>query len=248
MIVPVSSKSQAEIDKLVMDNYKFAAKVASSYRGHGMDYNDLLQESLKGFVIAAEKYEPSKKVKFISYAVYWAKAMIIRSLCKTNNRVHIALSHKYKLSKMNQAIAEWKNDNGEENEPSTEWLAEKMKCSERSINNTKKKGFNSVVSVHDTYTSEDGEGTLENKVMNEVYNKTDDNRNPEDNLTFKDDIKYLASIIKNLSKEEQVAIKMKFFGNNTLEEIAKVINKKTPAGAKSVVERGLKKLNKMLVI
>lgn len=238
-------KTQQEIDKLVMDNYNFAASVAKGYRGHGLDYEDLLQEALRGFIVAAERFEESKNVKFISYAVYWARAMIIRAICKTNCRVHVASSHKYRMTKIAQAVTEWKSTNGD-TEPSIEWLAEKLKCSDKSISNAMKRGNHSVVSVHDAYNG-DEDGTIENKVMSQVWDKADESQSPDEILVQSDDLARLKLLIETLPEDEKIAVKAKFFENKTLNEIAKVIGRQSPAGAKSVTDRGVRRLRAALL-
>lgn len=238
-------KSKEEIDHLVMDNYKFAANVAKGYKGHGLEFEDLLQEALKGFVIAAERFNEEKGVKFISYAVYWARAMIIRAVCKTNCRVHVASSHKYRMTKLVQATAEWKTLNGD-TEPPVEWLAKKLKCSVTSIANAYRRGDHSVVSVHDTMAGEDGDGTIENKVMAAVWALADENGSPEDIMSKNDDISRLVSLIDKLPDDERIAVRAKFFDNKTLVEIAAIIGRQSAAGAKSVTDRGLRHLKELM--
>jgi RNA polymerase primary sigma factor len=71
-------------NKLVESNLKFVANVARNYKGMGLSYSDLIQEGNKGLFKAADKFEPERGNKFISYAVNWIRQSILEALNKRN--------------------------------------------------------------------------------------------------------------------------------------------------------------------
>lgn len=72
-------------NKLVESNLKFAANVARNYKGLGLSYSDLIQEANAGLFRAADKFEPDRGNKFISYAVNWIRESILTALKKRNS-------------------------------------------------------------------------------------------------------------------------------------------------------------------
>lgn len=56
-------------DKVINSNLRFVYQVAKSYQGKGLSLEDLIAEGNLGLVKAFERFDQSKEVKFISYAV-----------------------------------------------------------------------------------------------------------------------------------------------------------------------------------
>lgn len=64
------------LEKLVTCNLKFVVNIAKSYRNSGVPFSDLISEGNIGLIRAAQKFDGSKDVRFISYAVWWVKNSI----------------------------------------------------------------------------------------------------------------------------------------------------------------------------
>ena len=58
-------------NKLVNSNLKYACKIASSFRGRGMSYLELISEANSGLIDSIDKYDMEKDVKLISYSKWW---------------------------------------------------------------------------------------------------------------------------------------------------------------------------------
>ncbi|MEW5852458.1 MAG: sigma-70 family RNA polymerase sigma factor [Myxococcota bacterium] len=65
-------------DKLVMDNYGLIHMVVQAYRRTGVRYEDLVQEGAMGLLRAAETFDPTRNVRFCTYAVYWIRSKVQR--------------------------------------------------------------------------------------------------------------------------------------------------------------------------
>jgi len=68
------------LKELVLGNLRFVISVAKGYQNQGLDIMDLISEGNIGLIKAAERFDPSNDVKFISYAVWWVKQSIMSSL------------------------------------------------------------------------------------------------------------------------------------------------------------------------
>ncbi len=77
---------KSAIETLVASNLKFVVKVACEYKRllkeDGLDLEDLVMEGNIALMTAAQKFDPSKNVRFCTYAVWWIKNAIYRALEK----------------------------------------------------------------------------------------------------------------------------------------------------------------------
>lgn len=76
-------------DELVVGNLRFVISVAKMYQNQGLDIMDLISEGNIGLIKAAEKFDPSSGLKFISYAVWWVKQSIMASLNENARTIRI---------------------------------------------------------------------------------------------------------------------------------------------------------------
>ena len=78
------------IQEMVRRNLKYVVTVANKYRGFGMSLQDLIEEGNIGLIQAAKRFDVSRNVKFITYAVWWIKQAICiplqNSLARSNYR------------------------------------------------------------------------------------------------------------------------------------------------------------------
>lgn len=72
--------------KLIESNLRLVIFVARKYIGHGLAFEDLIQEGNLGLVEAVERYDQSKKCRFSTYACYWIKKYLARAI-KSSGRV-----------------------------------------------------------------------------------------------------------------------------------------------------------------
>ena len=89
--------------QLIKANLRLVVKIARSYLAPDVSLLDLIQEGNLGLIKAASKYDYRKHVRFSTYASWWIKQSIVRSL--SNKRRVIRLPHRKeeKLRKINQA-------------------------------------------------------------------------------------------------------------------------------------------------
>ena len=108
--------------RLVEANLKFVISVAKAYQGSGMDLCDLINEGNIGLMKAAEKFDPTRGFKFISYAVWWIRQQILSSISEHGRMVRLPLNQMGAISRINRARARFQQEN--EREPTDSELAE----------------------------------------------------------------------------------------------------------------------------
>lgn len=91
--------------QLITCNLRFVVKIAAEYRSYGMKMLDLIQEGNVGLMMAVRKYDPSRGIRLISYAVWWIRAYIQNFIISTWSLLKIGTTQAQKklFFKMNQA-------------------------------------------------------------------------------------------------------------------------------------------------
>jgi len=76
--------------ELVMSHLRFVVHIARSYRGYGLAEADLIQEGNVGLMKAVKRFDPSKGVRLVSFAVHWIKAEIHEFILRNWRIVKVA--------------------------------------------------------------------------------------------------------------------------------------------------------------
>ena len=76
--------------QLVLSHMRFVAFIAHGYKGYGLEQADLIQEGTIGLMKAVKKFNPYKKVRLASFAVYWIRAEIHEFIFKNWKIVKVA--------------------------------------------------------------------------------------------------------------------------------------------------------------
>ena len=76
--------------KLVLSHLRFVVHIAKSYKGYGLPLLDIIQEGNVGLMKAVKKFDSSKKVRLLSFAIYWIRAEIHEFVLKNWRMVKVA--------------------------------------------------------------------------------------------------------------------------------------------------------------
>lgn len=98
-------------NKLVMANLRFVITVAKQYQGYGLTLEDLIAEGSTGLIRAAELYDPSKNMKFITYAVWWIRQSILKALSAHSSDIRLPGSQIDPISAINKAVDKYEQIN-----------------------------------------------------------------------------------------------------------------------------------------
>ncbi len=134
-------ESNIGVQKLIMHNLRFVISVAKQYKGgnHTLSTNDLVQYGNEGLIKAANRFDPTRGFKFISYAVWWIRQSIMQYISNEGRSVRLPLNQNAKVNKSRTAEAKLQQLLGRE--PSREEVSEEMVKMEITRELTEKMGL-----------------------------------------------------------------------------------------------------------
>src|SRR5690349_26214 len=102
------------LDKLVRSNLRFVVSVAKKYQNQGVSLADLINEGNLGLIRAAHKFDETKGIKFISYAVWWIRQAILQALAEQSRIVRVPLNRAGTLHKIGKRASAMLQELGRE--------------------------------------------------------------------------------------------------------------------------------------
>ncbi len=204
------------VQEMVRRNLKYVVTVANKYRGFGISLQDLIEEGNIGLIQAAKKFDVSRNVKFITYAVWWIKQAIMHSLAEQSGTVKLPVKQAGKVSKINKKSQQMIQEM--EREPTQSEVAKSLGYNDDEINSIMR-AYRTHLSL-DTPLKNDEETPYLDLLENQDFIPYDDQM-MRDSLNEKVD-----QMLEDLSEREATILKLRFgFSGEvkTLEEIGKDI-------------------------
>jgi len=122
------------LDKLVRSNLRFVVSVAKKYQNQGVALGDLINEGNLGLIRAAHKFDETKGIKFISYAVWWIRQAILQALAEQSRIVRVPLNRAGALHRIGRRSSSMLQELGRE--PTVDELAEDLSLSHEEVQRT----------------------------------------------------------------------------------------------------------------
>jgi RNA polymerase primary sigma factor len=130
----IRSGDDAALELLVRSNLRFVVSVAKRYQNQGVSLADLINEGNIGLMRAAQKFDETKGIKFISYAVWWIRQAILQALAEQSRIVRVPLSRAGTLHRIGKRSSTLTQELGRE--PTVEEIAEELELSQEEIKHT----------------------------------------------------------------------------------------------------------------
>jgi RNA polymerase primary sigma factor len=101
----ITDREKEEIKKEILEgNLRFVITVSKQYQNQGLDFPDLVAEGNYGLLKAIENFDWSKKLRFISYAVWWVRQSILQSLNENARTIRLPVNVVQELQKAKKEL------------------------------------------------------------------------------------------------------------------------------------------------
>ena len=124
-------ESQNAKREMTEANLRLVISIAKKYTNRGLQFLDLIQEGNVGLMKAVDKFEYRRGFKFSTYATWWIRQAITRSIADQARTIRIPVHMIETINKMNRISRQYLQEHGEE--PDVAYLAEEMELTEDRI-------------------------------------------------------------------------------------------------------------------
>jgi RNA polymerase primary sigma factor len=101
----ITEEETKEIQKELLEgNLRFVITVSKQYQNQGLDLPDLIAEGNLGLMKAIENFDWSKRLRFISYAVWWVRQSILQSLNENARTIRLPVNVVQELHKAKKEL------------------------------------------------------------------------------------------------------------------------------------------------
>ena len=224
-------------DKLILANLRLVVSIAKKYSYSNLEIMDLIQDGTMGLMKAVDRYQVERGFRFSTYATWWIRQSISRSISDTSRTIRLPVYIHEMLSYVRKIKRHYINEHGVE--PDIETIS---RISGIPIQTLK------LINMYDLNTlSIDQPISDDGTTLAEI---AEDKDNPDPDKYYKILIfeEYVNEILEELSKREREIIKMRFgigTEEKTLNEIGRILGI-TRERVRQIQTKAMEKIRKML--
>jgi RNA polymerase primary sigma factor len=190
-------EAEASRDILVERNMSLVLKMAESFKGRGVAFEDLVQEGFIGLMRAADKYDPARGNRFSTMAVPWIRQALQRAVANHGRVVRLPVHIQEKWRKLQAEEVRLHEEMGRE--PATDELADVTGFAQKQIEEMRKV-CRAVYSLDMPVATDAGE-TFADVIRQDGH---------EDESILADEIQALRCAMEKLTDEEQRIIRLRY--------------------------------------
>lgn len=214
----IKKGDKKSLEELIKANLRFVVSVAKHYQNQGLPLADLINEGNIGLIKAAKRFDETRGFKFISYAVWWIKQVILQALAEQSRIVRLPLNRVgtlYKIGKISSRL-----EQGLGRLPSADEIARELELTESEVAETLKIS-NAHLSLDAPFVGGSGTSPDDSSLLNVLVDEFQPS--PDEALLSQSLRMEIEKALNSLTSREAEVISL-YFGLNhekahTLEEI-----------------------------
>ena len=230
--------------QLIMSHLRLVIKIARSYSGYGLNQADLVQEGNIGLMKAVKRFDPSRGVRLVSFAIYWIKAEIQEFVVRNWRLVKTATTKAqrklfFNLRSMKKTLQPLKQDEIKE-------IAKELNVKETDVKEMEYRFNGNEIALD--YQDDDND----NEIFRPISYLKDENADPLKQLISKESqsnsISALTNAIKSIDERSRYVLESRWLNeekSKTLHELADELGVSAER-IRQIEQNALKKLKSLM--